>query len=502
MKKNNIKSNNKRPDSKSIRRFTKKSIKRNYFYLKGLEAPFFAIALLLGMAVNAQTADTTKKTTHISITEINNERVGRDSIANWTLHMQVSTVYQAHNAFSVPYAGPKSLSNQADNALSLTHTIFLGRKLWRGATFYFNPELTGGKGLSGATGIAGFPNGEIYRVGNPTPTPFVARAFLQQVIPLKNTGYETTESDINQLGGKKPTSKIVIQLGKLCIADFFDANNYNHDARSQFLNWSLMAHGAWDFPADTRGYTWGGVIELIKPDWSIRIASVAVPKIANGLPMEYSISPGKLANSEAFEYERKWNIKNHPGAIRGTLYMTYCRAPKYKDATAQLAREDSTLMKIISGQVESTTYGGMKYGMGLNAEQEVMKGVGAFARVNWNDGQYATWAFTEIDRSAQLGITIKRSYWKRPNDQLGIAGVVNGLSQDHIDYLKAGGIGIIIGDGHLNYGNEYIMETFYRIQISSNLFVSPDYQLVLNPAYNKDRRGPVSIPGIRIHVAL
>jgi high affinity Mn2+ porin len=462
----------------------------------------FLITSLLSLKAVAQSQDSVKKESRLSFTEINNNRSGTDSVANWSLHMQVSTVYQSHSAFSVPYAGPKSLSNKSDDALSLTHTIFLGRELWKGAAVYFNPELTGGKGLSGATGIAGFPNGEIYRVGNPTPTPFVARIFLQQTIALKNSEYESVGSDINQLGGKKPTSKIVIQLGKLCIADFFDANNYNHDARSQFLNWSLMAHGAWDFPADTRGYTWGGVIELIKPKWSLRFASVAVPRIANGLPMEYSISGSRQAHSEALEYERKWSVKDHSGAIRTTLYMTFCKAPKYRDAINAMAKEDSSLNKIISGQVEGTTYGGMKYGVGINLEQEIHKGVGVFARINWNDGQYSTWAFTEIDHSAQLGITIKGKFWKRPNDLFGIAGVVNGLSQDHADYLKAGGIGIIIGDGYLNYGNEYIMETFYRMQLSDNLFISPDYQLVVNPGYNQDRKGPVSIPGVRIHIAL
>jgi hypothetical protein len=431
---------------------------------------------------------------------IANDELGKDSVAKWTLHIQVSTVYQYHPAFEVPYSGAKSLSNSADNALSITHTIFLGRKLWKNAAFYFNPELTGGNGFNGATGIAGFPNGEIYRVGNPTPTPFVARAFFQQIISLGNSEIENLSSDINQLKGKKPTSRIVISIGKFCLADFFDANSYNHDARTQFLNWSLMVHGAWDFPADTRGYTEGGVIELIKPMWSIRASSVAVPNQANHLPMEYSLNSSTRAHSETIEYERKWKLKNHPGTIRGTLFATFCRAPKYTDAINQMAKGDSILEKIISSEVEGTTFTGKKYGYGINIEQEIIAGVGIFSRWSWNDGHYATWAFTDIDRSLQLGFTIHGNYWKRAADLFGIAGVVNGLSPDHIDYLKAGGIGVIVGDGKLNYGYEYIMETFYRIQLAQSVQVSPDYQLVVNPAYNKDRKGPVNIYGIRIHV--
>lgn len=486
----------------------------------------FSLLLLAILKVNGQT-DTTKKdrlsfraqtasvpqdkllSNPLSInydfknrTSISNDYLGKDSIANWTLHIQVSTVYQYHPAFDVPYAGPKSLSNSADNALSITHTIFLGRKLWKGAIFYFNPELTGGNGFSGATGIAGFPNGEIYRVGNPTPTPFAARAFLQQTISLDNTKNEFQQSEINQMKGKVPTSRIVISIGKFCLADFFDANTYNHDARSQFLNWSLMAHGAWDFSADTRGYTEGGVIELIKPMWSIRASSVAVPNQANHLPMEYSLNQSTRAHSETVEYERKWRFKNHPGAIRGTVFATFCRAPKYTDAITAMAKGDSTLEKIISSELEGTAFTGKKYGYGINIEQEIFTDIGVFARWSWNDGHYATWAFTDIDRSLQLGTTIRGSYWKRPDDLFGIAEVVNGLSQDHIDYLKAGGIGVIIGDGQLNYGYEYITETFYRIQLSKVLFISPDYQLVINPAYNKDRRGPVNIFSIRVHIAI
>src|ERR1700676_5709021 len=192
----------------------------------------------------------------------------------WSIHFQFSMVSQWHGNYSFPYAGPASLDSNKEHALSLTSTLFVSRRLWKNASFYFNPEITGGNGLSLTHGAAGFPNGEIYRVGNPTPTPFMARAYLQQNFALRGSQYEDTDDDVNQLRGRIPTSRITIRIGKFCLADFFDDNIYNHNARTQFLNWSLMQQGAWDFPADTRGYTSGFEIELVKPGYAIRYALV------------------------------------------------------------------------------------------------------------------------------------------------------------------------------------------------------------------------------------
>jgi high affinity Mn2+ porin len=393
------------------------------------------------------------------------------------------------------YSGVNSLNSNAEGALSLTTTIFAGRKLWKGAALYFNPELAGGAGLSHTEGIAGFSNGEIYRVGNPTPTPFIARAYLQQVIDLNNAGYDVQESDKNQLAGKTPTSRIVITAGKFGISDFFDANTYSHDARSQFMNWSLMASGSWDFPADTRGYTYGLVIELIKPLWAVRTSAVMEPLQANGLKMDVDINK---SNSESLEGERRWTAKGHQGAIRLTGFLSLTRAPKYTDATADLIKGDSIPEREIGGAVENTGPSHIKYGFGVNAEQELTDFFGLFARLNWNDGHTATWAFTEIDNNAQLGMSMKGTLWKRKIDTWGLALSTNGISREHQQYLEAGGHGFIIGDGNLNYSRENILETYYSSQLASFLFVTFDYQFVLHPAYNKDR-GPVNIIGVRVH---
>ena len=432
---------------------------------------------------------------------IGNDRLGKkDSVANWTIHAQITTVFQYHPAFHAYYSGPNSLNSNAEKALSLTSTIFLGRKLWKGAAIYVNPELSGGMGLSGAHGVAGFPNGEIYRVGSPTPTPFIARLFIQQIIKLGKSDYDVQPTDQNQLAGKIPSSRVVITVGKFCLSDFFDANTYNHDARSQFLNWSLMAHGAWDFPADTRGYTSGFVVEFIKPLWAVRFSAVMVPKQGNALQMDWQINK---ANSETVEFEKDWKYKGHPGAARATGFITFSRAPYYKDATHAIQTNDSAninlLTGIISGQTTWNTFGGIKYGFGLNVEQDMGYGIGLFARGSWNDGHSATWAFTEIDNSAHLGITMKGNLWKRPTDYWGVALAVNGISPVHRQYLELGGSGFIIGDGALNYRHEIILEAFYNVQLASFVFISPDYQFILNPGYNKDR-GPVHVPGLRVHL--
>ena len=434
---------------------------------------------------------------------IGNERLGKkDSVANWTIHAQITAVYQYHPGFKATYNGPNSFSNNSEGALSLTSTIFLGRKLWKGAALYFNPELSGGQGLSHTVGVAGFPNGEIYRVGNPTPTPFIARLYLQQNIRIGHSGDDVQTSDQNQLAGKIPSSRVTITLGRFCLSDFFDDNSYSHDARGQFLNWSLMAAGAWDFPADVRGYTQGLVVEVIKPLWEVRFASVLGPLQANGLKMDWHYNK---ANSETAEYVRKWRLKNHFGAVRATGFITFNKAPYYKDAIQALQTGDTAtsnlLVGVISGHREWNTYGGIKYGFGINAEQEIINGLGVFVRGSWSDGHAATWAFTEIDNSVQLGFSLNGLYWKRPTDVFGVAEVVNGLSTQHREYLRLGGNGFILGDGTLRYGGEASLEVYYKAQIASFIAISVDYQLIANPGYNRDR-GPVHVPGIRVHLEI
>ena len=420
-----------------------------------------------------------------------------DYSKKWTNHFQTTVIVQKHSGFKTLYSGTNSLADSVEPAAtSLTATLFIGRKLWKGAAFYFNPEVSGGKGLSFATGVAGALNGETYRVGAVEPQVFIARAYLQQHIPIGNTEYEEMEDGVNQVKGKIPTNRITISAGKFAIADFYDDNTYSKDPRSQFFNWSLWANGAWDYPANTRGYTEGLVVELIKPKWAIRLSSVAVPRIANFHLLEYKLTK---AHSETFEFEHKFSIRKRPGDIRLIASNTYSQAPSYADGLKAISNNNFFILDVIKGDEEHKKYGGKKFGLGVNVQQEITNELGLFSRLGYNDGKYATWAFTEIDNTVNAGLSIKGLKWKRPDDVFAIAAVSNGISKDHRTFLKAGGYGFIIGDGALNYGNENIIETFYNAKLSKFLWLTVDYQFVKNPGYNKDR-GPLHVFGLRGHI--
>jgi high affinity Mn2+ porin len=425
------------------------------------------------------------------------QSVESDSTKKWTNHFQLTVIAQKHSAFPSKYSGRNSLADTAEpTATSMTSTLFLGRRLWKNAAIYFNPEVSGGKGLSFATGVAGALNGETYRVGAAEPQVFIARAYLQQYFPLGNTSYEYVEDDAGKIAGKVPASRITISLGKFAVSDFFDDNVYSKDPRSQFFNWSMWANGAWDYPADTRGYTKGIVVELIKPRWAIKASTVAVPRVANSPLLEYKISK---AHSETAEFAHTLFFNKRPGNVRLLLSNTYSKAPSYAAGMKALITNNSYVPDVISGNAENNGYGGKKFGMGLNIDQELTNDIGVFARAGWNDGKYATWAFTEIDKTLNAGLSIKGTKWKRPKDFWAIGAVANGLSKGHKDFLKAGGTGFIIGDGALNYGKEAILETYYNANLSDFFWLTLDYQFVRNPGYNKDR-GPVHVFGVRGHV--
>lgn len=422
----------------------------------------------------------------------------RARVPKWTTHFQTTIIAQKHSGFNSPYSGQNSLADSVEpTATSLTATLFFGRKLWKGATFYFNPEVSGGKGLSFATGVAGALNGETYRVGATEPQIFVARAYLQQHIPLGNTAYDIVADDANQIAEKIPMKRITISAGRFAISDFFDDNAYSKDPRTQFFNWSIWANGAWDYPANTRGYTYGLVAALFQPKWAVRISSVAVPRIANNHLMEYDFA---RAHSETLELEHELAINRQPGKIRLLASHTASQAPSYQDGLRSLEAKSNFMPDVISGDEEHKAYGGSKFALCLNLEQQLSKELGLFSRVGWNDGKYATWAFTEIDNSINAGISIKGTKWKRADDVVGIAGGSNGISNDHQRYLQAGGNGFIIGDGRLNYGREAILECFYNAQLTKFFWLTFDYQFVHNPGYNRDR-GPVHVFGFRGHVA-
>jgi len=436
-----------------------------------------------------------------------------DSLRNWTFHVQSTVVVQGHPAFrGGGFQGPNTLSPQADTALSLTTTVFVGRRLWRGAVLCFNPEIAGGRGVgrrdpaapfdetryTPAVGIAGFPNGETFRIGSPKPALYVARFYIEQIIPLRAAdGYSEIYSEANQLRQRLPDSRLVLTAGKFSFADMFDNNRYAHDPRTDFLNWALMSHGSWDYPANTRGYTYGLVVEYIRPSHTLRLGGGLMPTTANGNVLDWRVG---RAGSLNFEAERRFRLLTRPGRVRLLAFRNVTKAPAYRLATqfieAGQYNPDRPFVLYGSG------YGGVKYGVGLNAEQPLSPHGGLFGRVSWNDGRTATWAFAEIDRSYSLGGTLGGARWRRPNDQVGLAVVRNDISADHAAYLAAGGRGFLLGDGSLpRYAGEHIVEALYNARLAHFLWLTANYQLVAHPGYNRDR-GPVHLFALRTHVEM
>lgn len=407
----------------------------------------------------------------------------------WTLHGQLTTITQWHYAFSALYSGRNSFNDAQETEASLTSTAFIGARLWPGGEVYLDPELSAGSGLSGTLGIAGFPNGEIYRVAESAPRISVARFYLRQIVGLSGE-VESIPEGVNQIAERVRVDRLTFAAGKFSLTDFFDDNTYSHDARTQFLNWSVMSMGAWDYAADTRGYTWGVFGEYRAGDWSLRAAAVLVPKEANQLELDTRIGD---ANSVNIEVERRYTLAGQAGTSRFVFYRNLARMGNYDEATSDTAfHTDITLTR---------QYSRTKFGVGLNLEQQLSESGGVFARLSWNDGRNETWAFTEIDRSFCIGIGWKGTGWNRPDDAFGTALAINGISDDHRRYLSAGGYGFIIGDGRLNYGGEMIVESYYSARILRGIAISADYQFVANPAYNRDR-GPVHIFAVRLHSEL
>ncbi len=409
-------------------------------------------------------------------------------LPRFNFHFQQTVITQYHPEFSAPYTGFNSLHPEEETQTSLTSTAFLGLRLWKGASFYFNPELAGGSGFSQARGIAGFSNGETFRIGSPAPAIYLARAYYQQIFALSRK-FEIGEEGPNQIKEKTFEKQIRWIAGKYSVADFIDCNQYSHDPRSQFMNWSLMSNGAWDYPANTRGYTWGTMLEYTSPHIKARASFNLEPTYANGPKLDGDVSKALASTGEIqFNYsfgKRKGNIK----------LLGFINKAPMGSYTLAVLNPDTTDISL------SRKYGRTKSGFGINIEQELADWIGLFARASWNDGKNETWAFTEIDQSAQIGLSFNGKKWKRENDCFGLGAVVNGISIYHQAYLKKGGYGFIIGDGNLNYSPEFITEAYYNFAIPKlYLSIAPDFQYVLNPAYNRDR-GSVYVYSIRVHIA-
>lgn len=406
----------------------------------------------------------------------------------WNWHAQNTDILQGDPEFPAKYSGPNSLNSQGEIKETVSVDLYAGARLWRGAEAHIDGLLWQGFGLSKTLGVEGFPNGEAFRLGTKVPNVTFARVFLRQVIGLGGQ-QETVEEDALHVGGPQDMSRVTLTLGKMSAKDIFDNNTYANDPRTQFMNWGLLANEAWDFPADSLGYETGFAAELNQPHWTLRYGFFQVPRVSNGMAQDAHYLE---AWAMVTELERRYTLGDHPGAVRLLAYLNRAHMGSYQAALDSAIRPADILAS------EQYRY---KYGFGLNAEQELLQGIGLFTRLGWSDGHSEAWAFSDVDRSATVGASIKGRFWGRTNDTVGVAAILNGISQVHQEFFAAGGTGILGGDGALNYGWEKILEAYYDFQILKGVHAALDYQFILDPAFNRDR-GPVSVLGARLHMEL
>jgi high affinity Mn2+ porin len=413
--------------------------------------------------------------------------------SGWSFHLQFTGILQYHPGFQAAYSGKNSFGADAEKAYSVTTTAYIGRRLWKGAALYFNPEMSGGEGLSTTLGIAGFPNGETFRIGDAKPLVYVARIFFRQQISLDKEHMIDLEDGINQVKERVSASRIVITAGKFGLADFFDQNAVSHDPRSDFMNWALMNNGAYDYAANTRGYTGGIIVEYYRPGWAFRAGTALLPYYANGPDLNFNY---RRSNSETVELQKDYTIHRHSGSARVLFYYNTSRAPSYRAVVQDFLSGRDHSLDVINGK----SYGGKKFGMGISADQELTDRLKGFLRAGWNDGKTATWVFAEIDNSLSAGVRYYGIGRKRTADNIGLALLSNGISKDHRDFFRAGGYGFMLGDGKLpDYQRENIVEAFYQLKLFESVFATADYQFVLHPAYNPDR-GPIHLLAARVHL--
>jgi high affinity Mn2+ porin len=403
---------------------------------------------------------------------------------SWEIHGQTAFVYQGYPPFAAPYNGAQSLPSSGQSRETWALSAYLGVRLWQGGELYYDPELLQGFGLALTQGVAGFPNGEAQRAFS-YPRYSTSRLFLRQTFGLGGER-EKVESDIDQLFGERDISRVTITAGRYAVQDIFDNNAYANDPRVDFLNYSIWAAGAFDYAADSVGFTWGVTGELNGPYWSARLGYFLEPSYSDTNTFDLALfSRGGYIG----ELELRYAPYGRPGAFRLGAWLNSAFAGSYNEAVA-LAAVSPGLNA--NDTIALTHQGRTKYGFYLNFDQELSDNVGAFGRFSWNDGRTEIMSFTDITSSVSGGLSIKGGAWGRPHDTIGIGGAVNWISADLANYLANGGLGIMIGDGALTYASEVATETYYSLRVAKGLYVTADYQFIANPAYNAVR-GPVHV---------
>lgn len=444
------------------------------------------LANVLPLSASEETASDTKEaSTHAASDSPKQLDQPAPTEQSWNWHAQNTDIVQYHPGFPASYSGPNSLSSANEVRETVSLDLVAGARLWRGAEAHIDGLMWQGFGLSKTLGVEAFPNGEAFRLGTKAPNLNLSRVFLRQTINLGGESVEVPDGPF-QLAGRQDASRLTFTVGRFSAKDIFDNNAYANDPRTQFMSWALMANEAWDYPADSLGYTTGGALEFIQPEWAVRYGFFQLPRTSNGTAQDahYLDAWGMV-----LEFERHYTLFERPGAARVLGYLNRANMGSYQAAA------DSPIRP---ADIEATRDYRFKYGFGLNLEQELVKNVGAFLRLGWSDGKNEAWVFSDVDHSATLGVSVKGGVWNRANDTFGLAGALSEASSAHQAFLAAGGLGILAGDGALRYGVEKSLEVYYDFQIWKTVHATLDYQFIADPAFNRDR-GPVSVFGARVH---
>ena len=413
---------------------------------------------------------------------------GTPAIAtDYAVHGQMTYTEQESGDFPVPYRGPNSLS-PGQGRQTFDATLYLGLRLGANGELWINPEIDQGYGLDNTLGAAGFPSGEAYKVGRKKPYLRLQRLFVRETLSLDGDREEVGDS-INQLHGRRSTDRVIVTAGKISVGDIFDVNQYAHDPRNDFLNWSVIDSGPFDYAADAWGYTVGAAVEWYRRDWTLRGGLYDLSTVPNSEHLQ----PGFHQFQWITELERRYVLQDQAGKLALTVYQSHGDMALLRDAVAAGVAAGRPPDPALTRHYRTRT------GASLNLEQGLAANLGIFARLGAGSGNVEAYEFTDIDRSALIGLSAKGAAWRRANDSAGIAAVHNRISADRERYLAAGGLGILVGDGRLpNAGPEQILETFYNWGPVSGVNLTLDYQRIAHPAYNRDR-GPASVFAVRAH---
>jgi high affinity Mn2+ porin len=412
----------------------------------------------------------------------------RDESARWWLSGQINLIEQAHGSFPAKYTGPNSFLPTPERTVSRVLTLYTGLRLGRGWEAFLDVESAGGRGLSDAFGLGGFTDLDVVR--NPTlgSSPYLARLMVRKIIAMSSDQVDVTPTPF-ALAPHLPARRMEIRAGKLGIVDFFDVNAVGTDSHLQFTNWTVDNNGAYDYAADTRGYTYGLIVEYDTPRWSVRDTEALMPTVANGIVLDWDVARARGENLE---------LELHPTSplvVRLLGYANHANMGSYAEAI-QAFRDGTDPTPNIEAHRQQ---GRIKYGLGANVEYTMPIGIRLFGRTGWNSGDTESFAYTEVNDSVSIGGDVGGARWHRPVDRVGVAFVSNGLSEPHRQYLQLGGLGFLLGDGNLRYGREAIVEGYYTAHVWRGVSASAGVQFIANPGYNRDR-GPIVVQMARMHL--